>query len=145
MPQFSSKNEGQWFYFDPSNEDLGGVCLRELSTEEHTRIEKLTIKHKKKIMRGVLVDDATTNEKLESKLRWDYCITGWKEVVLDNQSLECNSENKVKMMKVTDFVKFVADSLGEIVDTNKALEEARLKNSESSSSDSSKNLTAKTV
>lgn len=145
MPQFNSKNEGQWVYFDPSNKDLGGVCLRELSTEEHTQIEKLTIKHKKKIMRGVLVDDAITNEKLESKLRWNYCITDWKEVALDGQLLECNSENKVKMMKVIDFVKFVADSLGEIVDTNKAVEEARLKNLPPSSDDSSKNLTAKTA
>jgi len=145
MPEFSSKNEGQWFSYDPENEKLGGVCLRELSTEEHARIDKIVIKHKKRIMRGVLVDDTTTNEKLESKLRWDYCIVDWSKTSLDGQQLECTSENKVKMMKVTDFVKFVADSLGEKVDENKTLDEARLKNSESSSNGNSKNPTAKTV
>ena len=145
MPDFSSKNNGRWFYFDPDNESLGGVCLRELPPDEFDRIEKLTVKHKKKIMRGVLVDDSTTDEKLSSKLRWDYCVVDWKEVTLDGQLLSCDSKNKVKMMKVTDFVKFLADSLGELVDVNKSLDEARVKNSESSSSDSSKSPTAKTA
>lgn len=143
MPEFSSKNDGQWFYYDSDNESLGGVCLRELSPDEFNRIERLTVKHKKKIMRGVLVDDAVTDEKLASKLRWDYCIVDWKETSLDGQLLECNSKNKVRMMKVTDFVKHVADSLGELVDVNKSLDEARAKNLESSSSDSSKSPTAR--
>ena len=145
MPDFSSKNNGQWFYFDQDNESLGGVCLRELPPDEFDRIEKLTVKHKKKFKRGVFVDDITTDEKLASKLRWDYCITEWKMVSLDGQVLDCNSENKVKMMKVTDFVKHIGDSLGELVEVNKSLDEARAKNLKSSSSDSLKNQTAKSV
>ena len=145
MPNFSSKNEGAWFYFDPDNESLGGTCLRELDPDEFNRIERLTVKHKKRVMRGVLVDDIKTDEKLASKLRWDYCITDWKNISLDGQALECTTDNKVKMMNVSDFVKHVADSLGELVENNQSLDEARVKNSESSSKDSSKSQTAKTA
>jgi len=143
MPNFSSKNEGTWFYFDPDDESLGGVCLRELDPDEFNRIERLTVKHKKRVMRGVLVDDVKIDEKLASKLRWDYCIMDWKVVSLDGQTLECTTDNKVKMMNVSDFVKHVADSLGELVENNQSLQEARVKNSESSSKDSSKSQTAK--
>ena len=145
MPNFSSKNEGTWFFFDPDDESFGGVCLRELSPDEFNRIEKLTIKHKKKVMRGVLVDDPKVDEKLASRLRWNYCITDWKAISLDGQSLECTTDNKVKMMNVSDFVKHVADSLGELVENNQSLQEARVKNSESSSNDSSKSRTVKAV
>ena len=143
MPNFSSKNEGTWFFFDPDDESLGGTCLRELNPDEYKRIERLTVKHKKRVMRGVLVDDVKIDEKLASKLRWDYCITAWKVVSLDGQVLECTTDNKVKMMNVSDFVKHVADSLGELVETNNSLQEARVKNSGSSSKDSSKSQTAK--
>ncbi len=128
MPEFSSANEGTWFYFDSGNEALGGVCLRELSTDENLRIEQMTVKKRKKVKRGVVYDDPDVNDKLASKMRWDFCITGWKEVALDGQQLECNVENKVKMMKVIDFVKHVVTSLDKLVDSNKSLEEARVKN-----------------
>lgn len=141
MPNFKSENPGTWFYYDPDDESQGGVCLRELSTDEHARIERLTVKKKKKFKRGVPYDDVQTDEKLASKLRWDFCIVDWKKTCLDGQELECNSENKVRMMKVIDFVKHVVDSLNELVDTNKSLEEARLKNSESSSNGNSEEPT----
>lgn len=136
MPQFNSANIGTWFYFDPANEKLGGVCLRELTTEEHHRIERLTVKKRKKVKRGIPYDDIETNEKLASRLRWDFCITDWKEVNLDNQLLECITENKVKMMNVTDFVKHVVDSLEKLVEMNETIEEARVKNLPSSSNGS---------
>lgn len=145
MPDFSSKNEGTWFYFDPDREELGGVCLRELSTDEHERIEKLTVKHRKKFKRGIAYDDIETDDKLASKLRWDWCITDWKEVSLDGIALECTADNKVKMMKIIDFVKHVANSIEMLTEINKSLEEARAKNSGSSSEDSSKNRTAKSA
>lgn len=130
MPQFSSEDTGTWFYFDPANEALGGVCLRELSTEENRRIEQMTVKKRKKIKRGVAYDDPKIDEKLASKMRWDFCITDWREVKLDDQLLECTPENKAKMMNVMDFVKHIATSLEVLVETNKTLEEARAKNLE---------------
>ncbi len=137
MPNFKSENPGTWFYYNPDDESQGGVCLRELSTDEHEKIERLTVKSKKKFKHGVAYDDITENKPHASKLRWDYCITDWKKTYLDGQELECNAENKVKMMKVINFVKHVVDSLNELVDTNASLEEARVKNLPPSSSGSS--------
>lgn len=139
MPNFSSKNPGTWFYYNPDDESQGGVCLRELSTDEYERIERLTIKKKRKFKHGAPYEDIEEDKKLASKLRWDYCITDWTKTSLDGQELECKSENKTKMMKVIDFVKHVVDSLNELVDANKILEELRVKNSPSSSNGSIEN------
>ncbi len=145
MPNFNSANKGIWFYFDPTNEKLGGVCLRELSTDENNRIEQMTVRHRKKVMRGVLIDDSVTDEKLASKLRWDFCITDWREIILDGQTLDCTADNKVKIMNVTDFVKHVVDSLERLVQTNRTLDEARAKNLKSSSSGKLKSRSVKTA
>lgn len=142
MPKFKTENPGTWFYFNPDDESAGGVCLRELSTDEHDQIERLTVRKKRKFKHGVSYDDEQVDEKLASKLRWDYCIIGWQEIYLDDHPLECTTENKVKMMKVIDFVKFIVDALNELVDTNKSLEEARVKNSQSSSNGKSKSQNA---
>ena len=137
MPNFSSDNTGTWFYFDSDNEELGGVCLRVLAVEEFRRIERMTTKKSKKVRRGVAFDDVKTDEKLASKMRWDYCIVDWKEVSIDGQPAECIAENKVKLMnKSPDFVDFINDSLEVLTETNKTLEEARLKNSPTSSNGS---------
>ena len=145
MPNFKSENPGTWFPYDPDDESQGGVCLRELSTDEYEKIERLTVKTRKKFKHGAAYDDTTEDKKLASRLRWDYCIVDWKKTHLDGQEIECNTENKVKMMKVIDFVKHVVDSLSELVDANKSLEEAKAKNSESSSNGSSDQSTAPTV
>jgi len=141
MPNFNSENLGTWFYFDPNDESQGGVCLRELSTDEYEKIEKLTVKTSRKFKRGQWVEDKKEDTKLASRLRWSYCITDWKNVSLDGNELECNSINKAKMMKVIDFVKHVVDALNELVDSNRSLEESRLKNSQSSSNGKSENPT----
>jgi len=145
MPNFKSENPGTWFYFNPDNESAGGVCLRELSVDEVDRIERLTVKTKKKVSRGVVVEDKKEDTKMASRLRWDFCIVDWSEVSLDGKQLECTTENKVKMMKVTDFVKFIVDSLNELVEANESIEKARLKNSKSSSDGSLESPTAESA
>jgi len=145
MANFSSANSGQWYYFDEANPELGGVCLRELSTDEATRIEKLTVKHKRKVVRGNVVDTKVEDTERANRLIWDYCITDWQNVQLDGRDLDCTRENKVKMMKCVDFAKFVGEALVDLVDTNRTLEEARRKNSGTSSGGSSKSRTAKSV
>jgi len=135
MANFGSKNDGKWFYFDEENEDAGGVCLRILSTDAYADIEKLTVKQGKPIFhKGQKFDNPVVNEKLASKMRWRYCIVDWKNVQIDGQDVECNDENKAKLIKVNDFISFVATCLEELTETNDALEEARVKNSETSSS-----------
>lgn len=136
MPFFDIESKGQWFYFDPNNEALGGVCLRAPTAEETERIEKLTVTVKKKFKRGVWREDKTTDTKLASKLMWDFCIVGWKQVVLERDAppADCTKENKVKAVKNWEFLRFCNEHLDELMEADTALEEARVKNSETSSS-----------
>lgn len=145
MAKFQSTNPGVWFYFDSDDESKGGVCIRELSSDEYDKIHNMTTKTRKKVIRGMVVDDIKTDTKLANRLRWDACILDWKEVYLDNKLLECNIDNKCRMMKVTNFVKFLADSLEELVNTNESIEEARLKNSKTSSNGNRGNQTVESV
>ena len=128
MADFKSNNPGTWFYFDKGEPKSGGICLRELSIEEHDRIEKLTVKTQKKVRRGVAFDDTKTDEALANKLRWRFCITDWTQVTLDGQTLDCDDDNKDKMMKCTDFVKFVVDSIEILTETNDTIKKASAKN-----------------
>jgi len=84
-----------------------------------------------------MVDVTEKNTEMETRLIWDYCIVDWKNVQLDGEDVPCTTENKVKLMKqCLDFAKFVTTCIDELAETNKALEEARLKNSESTSNGS---------
>ena len=129
MINFSSKNDGTWCYYNEDDHDQGGVCLRELSTDRYEQIERITVKTKKAFKRGIAYNDVKTDEKLANKLRWDYCIVDWKSTGLDGVELECTKDNKVKMMKVNSFIKFVADEIEKLSEMNIEIEEARLKNS----------------
>jgi len=133
MANFSSKNEGTWFWFDEDNHDEGGVCLRELSGDEYEKIERMTVKTKKKIKRGVAFDAVTVDEKLASRMRWDYCIVNWKNLQVDSVDIECTVENKVKMVNITNFIKFIGPAIEELSETNEAIDEARLGNLKSTS------------
>lgn len=137
MPRFDTENPGKWFYFDPENEAAGGLCLRIATPEEVRHIEKLTIKHNWKFERGTgrRYDDLREDEKLSFALTLDYAITSWKEVYLDNatEPAECTRANKVKALNSPDFMKFYLESMDVLNSSNVAIEEARVKNSESSS------------
>lgn len=128
MPNFLSKNDGIWFYFDSNNESLGGVCLRVLSPEKEEEVQRLTTKKTMKPIRGIMTEIVDTNDKLKNELMYDYWICDWKTVQLDNKNMPCNKENKLIMMKVTEFAKFVLDNLINLNERNLAIEEARVKN-----------------
>ena len=128
MVNFKSDNAGEWFYFDEDNQDAGGVCLRQLTADEIDSIERVTVKTTKKFKRGVAYDDVDTNKRLQDKLTWRYVIVDWKGISIDGNPVECNKENKDKVMKITDFVNFIAPCLETLTEQNKSLEEARVKN-----------------
>ncbi len=135
MFNLKSEDKGTWFYFLPDQPELGGVCLREITPDEHKRIEKLTTKRGKTKFDRVThtrKENPIVDEALASDERWDSSIVDWKEVSIDGEKVECTRENKIRAMKITSFIKFIVDSLEELVDTNSELEEGRLKNSGSS-------------
>ncbi len=134
MLNFENKNEGTWFYVDDTKHELGGVCLRVLSTNEYLSIERITTKTKKKVKRGVAYDDTTTDEVLSSKMRWRYCIVDWCNLQLNGKEIECDNAAKLEMCKSMDFLSWVADCLEELTEKNVVLDEARLGNSSDLSS-----------
>ncbi len=136
MINFENKNEGTWYYAVKDDKKSGGVCLRVLSTEEYLQIEKITTKTKKKVKKGVAYDDVVVDEALASKLRWRYCIVDWSDLQLNGEEVACDNTNKEGMCKSMEFLSWLADCLEELTETTKALDEARLGNSEGSSNGS---------
>lgn len=133
MIDFKSEVQGTWFNFVEENPELGGVCLRLPSSAEYDEIHRLTVKPgKPDYHRGQRYETEKTNEKLSQKLSLRKFIVDWKGVQLDGQPMDCTNENKEKMIKVQDFQLFVGDCIEILVDGNKTLEGARVKNSETS-------------
>lgn len=141
MANFTSKNEGTWFYFDINDESLGGVKLRLLSPKEEDNIERLTVKKKQVPKRGMIMEVKTTDEKMKNRMTYDGWIMDWSDISLDGSTMSCTTENKIKMMEITDFARFVVDSVLTLTETNKTIDEARVKNLEISSGGRKQNQT----
>lgn len=129
MINFKSKVEGVWFNFVDENPEVGSVCLRMPTIDEYDDIQRLTVKPgKPDYHRGQRYETEKINKKLQAKLSLRKFIVDWKEVSLDGQSMECTDENKEKMIKIQDFQSFIGDCIEKMVEGNKTLEAARLKN-----------------
>lgn len=135
MIDFKSKVTGTWFYFDEDNQDLGGICLRMPTSAERDDIERLTVKPgKPDYHRGQRFETEKTDKKLAYKLSLRKFIVDWKGVSLDGKPVECNDDNKEKLVKVNDFSLFLGNSMEELMEGNATIEEARVKNLETSPS-----------
>ncbi|KKM77071.1 hypothetical protein LCGC14_1373790, partial [marine sediment metagenome] len=131
--EFQGKVTGIWFNFIEESPELGSVCLRLPTSEEYEEIRNLTVKPgKPDYHRGQRYETEKTNEILSRKLSLRKFIVDWKEVSLDGQVMDCTDENKEKMIKVQDFQLFIGVCIEKLVDGNKTIEEARVKNSGSS-------------
>lgn len=139
MINFSTRNEGTWFDFDPTNPELGSICVRGLSLNEANQIDKLCTKIRRKFKRGNPVEIKEVDEDRKLKLTFDYCIVDWKNVSIDGNPAECNIQNKTKLLNSADFVKLVTEFIDEVNDKNQSLEEAREKNSETTFNGDSQN------
>jgi len=135
MARFNSSDGGTWYYFDPTNEVLGGVCLRLPTEEEYSAINKVTlISRKKKAIRGVLYEDVKYDEAKQAKLRWRAMIVDWKNVCLDDSPpLDCTDENKDKMMQVSSFKVWIGSKIEKLIEETEELKEALVKNSKDTS------------
>lgn len=127
--EFDLDNRGTWFFFDPAQEELGGVCLRICAGDDIVAIEKQAVKPKVEYKRGGRFSFKETNEPLYNRLLWDFCIVDWKEVSVDGESVECTRDNKIKlMMKSVDFATFVGDCLDDLTAAKKQIDKDAEKN-----------------
>lgn len=131
--KFDSKNEGTWFYFLEENHEEGGVCLRLPTPAEYEEIQGITVHPgKTDYHHGVRYETEKVNKKLQTKLSLRKIIVDWKEVSLNGEKLDCTNDNKEKMIKIQDFQLFIGECSKKLVEGNRTIEAARLKNSESS-------------
>ena len=119
--QFS--NDGIWFYFNDKNHDDGGVSLRSLSISDLTRIEKETVTIKREFKKVTRRDPPQVfeirevDEEKRMNLQWDAMIVDWKNIEVDGEQLECNTENKVMMMsEYPEFAVFVGEAITKLVE-----------------------------
>jgi len=141
MANFSTSNSGTQFHFNEEHPGLGGICVRLLAPDEAKRIERECTKLDKTVVGGQVVESKKVNDKLESELIYNYCIVDWTNVLLDGNPISCTIQNKIVMMRCLDFARFVGDCIRKLAIQNKAIDEAQLKNSESTSDGLTQNQT----
>ena len=119
------EDTGTWIDLVEGQPEKGSICLKELTIEEIEEIDKITIRTKKKAVRGIPYDQEKINRPLARKLRMKKAIVDWKGIYLDDdaEEAECNDDNRVKIMKSLDFLKILTKLLEDLFETNKALED----------------------
>ncbi len=131
------KENGDITYLDPE-EGAGRVCLRIADVDVIERIQGQTRKKvsefaynpKTRAMDRVQYYDQTpTQEKKERELIWDHAIQDWKGILdKEGNEIPCTTENKLRLMAIPQFARFVGRCLQLISGANAQLVEAEGKN-----------------
>lgn len=125
--------------FEPDKDEACRVTLRLASPDVLENIYKKTrtpvidrtLNTKSRSMERIKDYDQTPEQiKEERVLTWDYAIVGW-EGVLDKHKtpVDCTTENKMRMMEIPIFGRFVGQCLGMISGEAQEYEKEKVKNS----------------
>lgn len=122
FPFFASEvgDDGEVKYLDPEK-DAPRICLRiaDAETRELIAAETQTKKHEyvlnsktRQMERVAYIDQTPEQAKKEREMIWDHAIMAWEGVVdTEDKPIPCTLENKMKMMNVPVFVRFVGRCL----------------------------------
>jgi len=132
------KENGDVTYLDPEP-DAGRVRIRIAGTDviesirEQTRkvIKEFVLNKQSRKMERVEYEDQTPEQKKkEGELIWDHAIQGWEGILdKDGNEIPCTTENKVKLMGIPQFARFVGRCLQIITGANAGMAEDEIKNS----------------
>ena len=132
------KEGGEVVYLDPEP-DAGRVRIRiadagtidEIRTQTRKVVKEFVLNTRSKAMERVEYEDQTPEQKRkEGELIWDHAIQGWEGILdKDGNEIPCTTENKVKLMGIPQFARFVGRCLQIITGANAGSEEAATKNS----------------
>ncbi len=114
-------DDGNVKYFDPDPAEPCRVVLRladpdvleGIYKQTRTKVVERVLNPKSKAMERLKDFDQTDEQvKLERQLIWDHAIVSW-EGVLDAKGVvvECTTENKMKMMNIPLFARFISRCL----------------------------------
>lgn len=131
------KEDGTVEYLDPEA-DAGKVCLRIADADCIERIQSQTRKKQAEFVRNpstramervVYFDQTPAQEKKERELIWDWAIQDWKGILnADGDPIPCTTENKLRLMNIPQFARFVGRCLQLITGANAKTSEAEVKN-----------------
>lgn len=118
---FSSRIDGQGEvkYLDPLP-DAGRVCVRSIvplieqqQTKRKRRAEFVPNPKTRQMERVAFFDDPSPEQaKTEREDIWDYAITGFENILdADGNPIPCTRENKLKLMSLPVFDRFIARCL----------------------------------
>lgn len=132
------KENGEVSYLDPEA-DAGQVCLRIATPEVIESIQSQTRKKHAEFVRNpntramervTWFDQTPDQEKKERELTWDHAIQGWEGILdKDGNEIPCTTENKLKLMNISQFARFVVRCLRLIAGANAEAAEEAEKNS----------------
>lgn len=119
-------NPGTWF----DDGDGGRICLRSLSTEEATAISQKTTKKKVEYKAGQRFAFEETDDDKAFFLLWDTVIIAWEGIEsADGKELECNTDNKMKLMKKSPvFARMVRGFLEKLTELDAEQKDEEVKN-----------------
>lgn len=109
----------------------GGLEIRILNGEKFEAVEKTTVKTRFVYRRGQRFEEKITDTELRDSLTWDYCIVSWEgfKNKSNGENVECTVENKIKMMKQSNwFPVFFSECVEKLTDDIKTKEEVLEKN-----------------
>lgn len=128
--------DGKVVYEDPEP-DAGRVCVRSLVPffEQHQAKRKRKVEHVLNPKTGAMeripyFDEPSVEEaRKERDDAWDYVITGLENIFdTKGEPVECTRENKLKLMSIPVFDRFIARCLQLLAESGVKTEEAERKN-----------------
>ena len=91
------------------------------------------------------IEYTETNEEKYNELTFDHIICDWRLLDSDGNQIECNLENKLIMLGIFEFDRFVAESLEAMTDADKKSKEDQETNLSSIAKELPENPTAEPV
>ena len=132
------KEDGERVFHKPE-EDAGRVCLRPASREIIAEAESKTMKKvsefvlnpkTKEMERVVYYDQTPEQKKQENEMLWDYTIVDWENLLdKEGNQIPCTRDNKIKLMNVLMFARFINRCLEILSGAEDNKEEQERKNS----------------
>ena len=130
-------SEAKKFVFDEPEPDVAEFQIRNMVPffMERMKARKKKVEHvfnpeTRAMERLSYYPDLSADEaQKEQEDAWDYAITGIKNAFFDAETpIECTRENKIKLMQIEAFDRFVAHCLRTLADSEKAEAEETEKN-----------------
>ena len=147
----SDEVQGTWFDFCTSEvkdgavtfrdpvQGAGRVCLRlargevmeEIHRQTRRTVKEFVVNTKSRGMERVEYEDQTQEQKKkENELIWDHAIQAWEGILdKDGNEINCTAANKVKLMTIPQFSRFVVRCLNLLSSASDEEAEGAIKNS----------------